>query len=55
MNKEQQKLNALPNVPENNILFQRKDKEGYYREHLENRGISVKLRVGNCFLIQVNI
>jgi hypothetical protein len=32
-----------------NILFQRKDKEGYYREHLENRGISVKLEVGNCF------
>jgi hypothetical protein len=32
-----------------NILFYWKDKEGYCRENLENKGISVNLGLGNCF------
>jgi hypothetical protein len=38
-----------------NKLFQRRDNEGYCREHLENKGISVNLGLGNYFLIQVKM
>jgi hypothetical protein len=38
-----------------NKLFKRKDKEAYCREHLENKGMSVKLGAWKLFLIQVKM